>query len=205
MIGMERLNNLETCLRDILARDVPGDVLEAGVWRGGACIFMRGLLQAFGVDDRRVWVADSFAGLPPPDPIRYPADKDDHHSLYRELAVSRAQVEDNFRRYGLLDDSVWFLEGWFEDTLAAAPIDRLALLRLDGDMYGSTIVTLEALYPKVCSGGYVIIDDYGAIPACRRAVDDYRADHDIVDELRQVDWTGVFWQKCAVGPEVTRP
>jgi O-methyltransferase len=64
-------------------------------------------------------------------------------------------------------------------------------------MYGSTIVTLTALYPKVSPGGYVIIDDYGAIPACRRAVEDYRAAIGITDEVRKVDWTGVFWQKSS--------
>jgi O-methyltransferase len=67
-------------------------------------------------------------------------------------------------RYGLLDDRVRFLVGLFEKTFPAAPIETLALLRLDGDMYGSTSVALDALYyPKLAPGGYVIVDDYNAL------------------------------------------
>jgi O-methyltransferase len=87
----------------------------------------------------------------------------------RELAVSLEQVKANFDRYGLLDDQVRFLKGWFRDTLPVAPIERLAVLRLDGDMYESPMDTLVNLYPKLSEGGYVIVDDYGAIPACRQA------------------------------------
>jgi len=90
---------------------------------------------------------------------------------------------------------VRFLKGWFRDTLPAAPIERLAVLRLDGDMYQSTMDTLVNLYPKVSQGGYVIVDDYGAIPACRQAVNDYRAANGITEEIRDIDWTGIFWQK----------
>jgi O-methyltransferase len=94
----------------------------------------------------------------------------------------------------LLDDRVRFLPGWFKDTLPDAPIDRLALLRLDGDLYESTIQALEALYPRLSPGGFCIIDDY-IIKACRQAVADYRAKHGVSAEIIHIDGAGVFWRK----------
>jgi len=195
MIGLKRLDNLEFCIAEVIAKGVPGDLIETGVWRGGATIFMRAMLKAYGVTDRRVWVADSFEGLPPPNTAKYPRDAASRLHEARELAVSLEEVKTNFDRYGLLDDQVRFLKGWFRDTLPAAPIERLAVLRLDGDMYQSTMDTLVNLYPKVSQGGYVIVDDYGAIPACRQAVHDYRSANRITGKIRKIDWTGVFWQK----------
>ena len=122
MIGMKRLDNLQHCVEDTLARQVPGDLIETGVWRGGASIFMRGILRAHGVSDRTVWVADSFQGLPPPNPDAYPADAGDPLHTFDYLAVSLEDVKSHFERYGLLDDQVRFLKGWFRDTLPAAPI-----------------------------------------------------------------------------------
>ena len=113
--------------------------------RGRLCIYMRGILAAHAVKNRTVWVADFFAGLPKPDETLYPADKGDTHHIFDELSVSLDEVKDNFQRFGLLDEQVAFLPGWFKDTLPQAPIDQLAVLRLDGDMYGSTIETLQAL------------------------------------------------------------
>jgi O-methyltransferase len=181
----------------VLEREVPGDLIETGAWRGGATIFMRAILRAYGDTERVVWVADSFQGLPTPDPSLYPEDETDRSWAHAELAVSLDNVKANFERYGLLDDQVRFLPGWFRETLPAAPIERLALLRLDGDMYESTMVALESLYPKLSSGGYVIVDDYGALQGCRAAVDDFRREQAITEELKWIDWTGVFWKRRA--------
>ncbi|MEE8360098.1 MAG: TylF/MycF family methyltransferase [Candidatus Omnitrophota bacterium] len=195
MIGLKRLENIEFCIEDVLKNNIPGDLIETGVWRGGATIFMRAALNAFGVKDRLVWVADSFEGLPEPDLEKYPEDVGD--TLYRskEIAVSLDVVKANFARYGLLDDQVRFIEGWFKDTLPKAPIKRLAVMRLDGDMYGSTIDALSSLYPKLSVGGYVIIDDYGAMETCRKAVGDYRKENGLEDEIKEIDWTGAYWRK----------
>jgi O-methyltransferase len=194
MIGMRRLDNLQFCVVDVLRNGVPGDLIETGVWRGGATIFMRGILAAYGDIDRSVWVADSFQGLPKPSG-RYEADRDDNLWSIPQLSVSEEEVRTNFERYGLLDDHVRFLKGYFQDTLADAPIEQLAVARLDGDMYESTIVALEALYPKLATGGYLIVDDFGAVPGCRQAVEDYRREHRIAEPLVQIDWTGVYWQR----------
>lgn len=197
MIGVARLDNLQACVTEVLRDGVPGDLIETGVWRGGASIFMRAVLKAYGISDRTVWVADSFAGLPKPDPVRYPADADDELWKASALAVPLADVKANFAAYGLLDEQVRFLVGWFRDTLPAAPVERLAVLRLDGDLYQSTTEALSALYPRLSPGGYVIVDDYGAMESCRRAVDDFRAHHAIADPIEPIDWTGVYWRRTS--------
>ncbi len=195
MIGRKRLDQLQVALETVLAEGVPGDVIETGVWRGGATIFMRAVLQAWGVSDRRVFVADSFAGLPPPDP-KYAADQGDQHHTMKELAISLEHVRANFAKYDLLDEQVVFLKGWFKDTLPAAPIQRLAIARLDGDMYGSTMDAIEVLYPKLSVGGFLIVDDFGAVAGCRKAIEDYRQAHGITEPMTAIDWTGAYWRKA---------
>ena len=195
MIGLKRLDNLQFCIEDVLANNVPGDFLEAGVWRGGACIFMRAALKIHNVQDRTVWVADSFQGVPAPNPKKYPLDAGWWFHWFKEVSISLEQVEANFSRYGLLDQQVKFIKGWFCDTLPHASVERLAILRADGDLYESTMDILTNLYPKVSVGGYVIIDDYGAIPACRQAVNDFRKAHGIEDELIQTDRSEFYWKR----------
>jgi hypothetical protein len=103
-------------------------------------------------------------------------------------------IRRNVERYGLLDDQVQFLPGWFRHTLPKAPIQRLALLRLDGDLYESTMDALLPLYPKLASGGFVIVDDYN-LPECEKAVTDYRKKMGIDDEILAIDDVGVYWRK----------
>jgi O-methyltransferase len=197
MVGRQRLADVRACVDSVITDGVPGDFIETGVWRGGVTILMRGMLEAWDDTDRRVWVADSFQGLPAPDVEAFPQDVGHDMSDVSTLAVSADQVRANFARYGLLDDQVQFLEGWFRDTLPTAPVEQLAILRLDGDMYESTMDALEALYPKLSVGGYVIVDDYGAWEPCRQACTDYRDRHGITDEIVSIDWTGVHWRRRA--------
>lgn len=198
MIGVGGLDRLQGFITDVLRRDVPGDFIETGVWRGGATIFMRAVLKVYGDTKRVVWAADSFEGLPKPDPERFSEDKGDIlWTLKDRFAVSLDDVKANFSRYGLLDDQVRFLPGWFRDTLPGAPIKRLAFLRLDGDMYESTMDALQHLYPKLSKGGYVYVDDYG-LPGCRAAVNDYRAGHGITAGMQFVGEDGqhaAYWRQ----------
>jgi O-methyltransferase len=197
LIGPVGLGNIQRCVEAVLRDDVPGDLIETGVWRGGSVVFMRAVLAAHGDSARTVWVADSFQGLPTVDVERHAGDAgDDFWAEQDWLAVSQADVERLFERYGLLDDQVRFLPGWFHETLPGAPIARLALIRLDGDMYGSTMDALRALYPRLSVGGYVIVDDYW-LPRCRAAVDEYRAEHGITDPLVSVDRAIAFWRRSA--------
>jgi hypothetical protein len=195
MVGRKRLDNIESCLDAIRSDGIAGDLAETGVWRGGAAIFMRGYLAAWDMSDRTVWAADSFEGLPVP---RMPEDAGYDFSATKMpiLAISLDEVRDNFRRYDLLDDRVRFLKGWFCDTLPPSPIERLALLRLDGDLYESTRDALNALYDRVAPGGFIIVDDYGDFEPCRRAVDEFRQQRGIGEPVETIDWSGIFWRKA---------
>jgi O-methyltransferase len=198
MIGLKRMTNIQDSIATIMKDDVPGDFIETGVWRGGATIFMKANLNAWGDTTRKVWVADSFEGLPAPDASRFPADTGDELHKQTGLAVGLETVKNNFRRYGVLDDRVEFLVGWFKDTLPVAPLGDLALMRLDGDMYESTIQAIEVLYPKLSPGGFCIIDDFGSHASqAGQAVHDYRKQHGITDEIVAIDDFGAFWRKSA--------
>ena len=192
MVGLKRLDNIQQCVADVLRRNVPGDLIECGAWRGGACIFMRAVLAAYGDRTRTVWVADSFEGLPKPGA----GSEDARIWEGGEMAVSLDEVRGNFARYGLLDGQVRFLKGFFIDTLPQAPVERLALMRVDGDLYDSVIQTLQYLYPKLSVGGYVLLDDYHQkLPPAVKAVDDYRQAHGITETIHRVDPYGAYWQK----------
>jgi len=198
MIGRKRLENIDYCLDVILRDRITGDAIECGVWRGGAALYMRGFFAAHCVTDRVVWLADSFEGLPPPscapdEGLDLSADK------FPMLAIDQDTVKELFERYGLLDQQVRFIKGWFKDTLHSAPIKRLSLLRLDGDLYESTRDALNALYSKVEVGGFIIVDDYGLLPMCQQAVSEFRERHGITEPIQEIDWSGVYWRKGVRG------
>ena len=195
MVGLLRLRSLRDLVQRTLDDGIPGDFIETGVWRGGCCILMKGVLVANGDYQRKIYVADSFEGLPPPKADLYPADSDITLHLFKELAIPVDEVKANFARYDLLDAGVVFVKGFFEDTLPNLNAGPFAVIRLDGDMYESTIVSLVSLYPKLSRGGYVIIDDYGAVEACRQAVHDYRDRERITAEIHGIDGIGAYWRK----------
>lgn len=195
MVGIKRLENLEFCIQQVVKENIEGDLIETGVWRGGATIFMKALLNTLGDTKRIVWVADSFEGLPAPNKEKYEADKDDEHFKISELAITQETVKKNFEKYDLYDDRVKFLKGWFKDTLPNAPFTKMAVVRLDGDMYESTMDGLVNLYPILSSGGYIIIDDYEAVKGCKKAVTDYRAKHSITEAIIPIDRAAVYWKK----------
>ncbi|MDE8343837.1 MAG: macrocin O-methyltransferase [Acidocella sp.] len=202
MLPLARFDNLERCIATVLADGVAGDFIETGVWRGGATIFMRAALKVFGVTDRIVWVADSFEGLPEPDAQKFPNEYRAHQSammtnVNKHFASGLDEVKRNFEAYGMLDDQVRFLQGWFKDSLPVAPIETLAIMRLDGDYYESTMDGLTNLYDKLAVGGFAIIDDYGEDmwTYCRQAVEDFRRERGIDDPIIQVDSKCSFWRK----------
>ena len=196
MIGRKRMNNLQYCVETVINESIPGDLIETGVWRGGACIFIQGILKAYGETHRKVYLADSFEGLPPPNHDKYPQDRNSQFHKKTPLKVSLEEVKDNFQLYGLLQPNVVFLKGWFKDTLPNAPIREISVLRLDGDMYESTMDALVNLHCKVSPGGFVIIDDYGLLPECREAVQDFLRMKKLEDilQIQEIDTSGRFWR-----------
>lgn len=199
MVGAKRIRNVRESVETILADGIPGDLIEAGCWRGGSSILMRGVLKAYGVTDRTVFAADSFEGLPKPDPERFPADARDTGYQAEELKVPVQQVRNNFELYKLFDERVQLVEGWFSETLPKLRDRRWALIRLDGDLYESTMDGLVNLYPQVSPGGIVIIDDYGWVN-CREAVEAYREEHSITEPIVEIDWVGAYWRKSLQAP-----
>lgn len=195
MMGRLRLDSLQECLDIVRMEGLDGDLAECGVWRGGGCILMAGYAAAYGLVGKRIFAADSFQGLPQPS-SPHDAGLDLSKERFPELAVSLDAVRETFRAYGLDRPNVQYLPGWFKDSLPAAPISRLALLRMDGDLYESTIDILSNLYDKVVPGGIVVVDDYGAIEACRLAIRDFFQERGPSEPaMQEIDWTGVWFRK----------
>lgn len=195
MVGEKRMNNFRTLIERVIEEKVSGDIIETGVWRGGACIMARAVLMAYGITDRKIILADSFEGLPPPYGKAYPADKDATWHEMTPLAVSLEDVRENFKKFDFLDDQVVFLKGWFKDTMPLVESKKIAVLRLDGDMYESTITVLDSLYDKVTAGGWVIVDDYDLVPACKQAVTDFLERRKLTPKILPIDGIGVYFQK----------
>jgi O-methyltransferase len=192
MIGVKRLDQFHKALITCDVEQIKGDVLEAGVWRGGAVIFAAAYLSQTNPLSRRVIAADSFDGLPPPD-SRYPVDTGDLHSTVDFLRVSLEEVRENFKKFGVSTENVDFLPGWFEDTLPTLGNRRLAILRMDGDMYSSSIHILSALFDQVTPGGFVIVDDY-QLRGARVAVHDFLDERGLSPEIINIDGMGAYFR-----------
>ena len=187
--GIRAKNIIELCKR-VICEQIPGDFLEAGVWRGGTCILMRGILEAYNIKNRNVFCADSFEGLPKPDEGKYPSDSGDILHTFEQLAVSIETVKENFEKYDLLDEQTVFLKGWFKDTMPTISDKTFAIIRLDGDMYGSTMDVLNNIYDRVSEGGFIVVDDY-ALPTCRAAIEDFRQERKF--RFNYIQWRSKSW------------
>ena len=200
LLPKARFDNIEELILSIDENQIEGDLIETGVWRGGSVIYMRALLEILNIKNKKIWVADSFEGLPVPDENKNPLEAKTNFAikrLYDNFEAGIEEVKNNFERFDLLDDQVMWLKGWFKDTLPSAPISKLSLIRLDGDYYDSTMDGLVNLYDKLSIGGYVIVDDYAedAWTNCRRAIDEFRISRGINSPLTPVDKVCVYWQK----------
>jgi hypothetical protein len=196
MTGLLRLDDLQSCVETVIADEVPGDLIEAGAWRGGSSILMRATLNSLGARDRTVWVADSFSGFPVPEADGDQADIELEAEMegLDYLAPNLEQVQGHFDRFACLD-GVRFVPGFFEETMAGLGAERWSVIRLDGDTYKATRLTLEALYPNLEVGGFVILDDYHFLDGCRRATDDFRRAHGISEPIERVDYNAGRWRR----------
>lgn len=196
MMGWRRLDFLDRVVCRIVSEGIQGDFFEGGSWRGGSAIFMLGALRALGETGRRVWAADSFEGYPPPTE----ASSDIDRLLWSRrdyFAVSRAEFERNVRRYGLEGDALRVLEGFFDRSLPGAPIERLALIRIDIDGYEGVRAVLDVLYPKLSPGGFVVVDEL-EVPGARRAIDEHFAKSGLKEEILPVPQErpkAAYWRK----------
>lgn len=204
MVGYKRLSNVHQLAERAQKDGLQGAFVECGVWKGGAAGVM-GYMAEKESRSRPVWLFDSFEGLPEPSGKDgelakvYAAGKDS--GQLSSIGQCVGPLEDVKKLFlsvlRLKGDNVHIEKGWFQDTLPRARerVGGIAILRLDGDWYESTKVTLENLYDNVVQGGYVIIDDYGHWEGCKRAVDEFLRDRGIKVDLKKIDYTGVYFQK----------
>jgi len=189
MIGLRRLDNLEMCINTVIKNNVPGAIVEAGVWRGGACIFAAGVLKELEAE-RNIYVCDVFDNtFPEP---QYECDNWTEVYDFTALSVSLGDVKSNFSKFDLLTDNVIFKQGWFSETLQTIE-EPISILRVDGDTYQSTLETLQ-LEKNIHSGGFIIMDDW-AIDVSRKAFLDYFGGRVTDKDVVEVDSLSVYWKK----------
>ena len=184
-----QLDLLESVVATLESQKVPGDFIEAGVWRGGVIVLLRALLGAYGISDRKVFAADSFEGIP-----LNSSDRTDPVNAWSDRWVAKLdEVQQNIRRFGILDERIRFVVGYFSDSLRNLSQERFALIRLDSDSYDSVLTSLEYLYPRLSKGGFLIVDDWH-LQGCRDAVKDYLTKHAIAEDVHVRD-NNAFWIK----------
>jgi hypothetical protein len=198
MTSIERMYALYEACRYIGRAGLEGDVVECGVWRGGSSM-MAALTLSDAGDERRLWLYDTFEGMPPP------SERDVDHTgasaastLEQDERVAGASntwawatiddVQANMAATGYAPERLTYVQGKVEDTIPGKVPERIALLRLDTDWYDSTRHELEHLYPRLVPGGVLIIDDYGHWEGARGAVDEYFAERPVF--LGRIDYTG---------------
>jgi cephalosporin hydroxylase/SAM-dependent methyltransferase len=182
-VGRTRLDHLERCMDTVRDGNVEGDVVDCGTGRGGTAIFLAAYLAAYELFGRRLWVADRFGGGAAPD-------EEGPEWFAPDLNV----VRDGFERFNVLDERVNFLQGEPSTTLAEAPVDGIALLRIDRQEPDEVSAILRAAYDKVAPGGFVVIDDYGS-DACAETVEAFRSERGIEAKLERIDWSAAYWRK----------
>ncbi len=190
----EKINQLTKILVKVINEQISGSLIETGVWKGGMGMWMKCILKYY-QDPRSIWLFDTYGYFPEPshktDALIHPITQ-----LLFENAPSMEQVKNNFKKYGLLDSNIHFVQGEFRNTLNKVNPGNIAILRLDSDYYDSTMLVLESYYWKVVNGGYIIIDDYNnPYLACKQAVNDFRTKYNITTPIQDSNQESIYWKK----------
>ncbi|MFE3251667.1 TylF/MycF/NovP-related O-methyltransferase [Streptomyces sp. NPDC059209] len=181
MTSPERLNAFILATRHVVRHDIPGDIVECGVWRGGSMQACAKTLLALGETDRGLHLFDTFEGMPPPTAEDLRRDGKSAEDLLAAQGKDRpiwavASLEDvqaGFENVPYPGERVHYVQGLVEDTVPQQAPEQISILRLDTDWYASTKHELEFLYPRLVSGGVLLIDDYGYWQGSRQAVDEF--------------------------------
>jgi hypothetical protein len=185
------LEALEVHARQTLRDKVPGTFVECGVAHGGSALLLALLLKGTGESARKLWLFDTFAGLP--EGSERDPDRQEHAEWVGErLRGPLPAIRALFRRFGVVD-LMHPVEGMYQDTMPGLALPPIAFLHLDSDWYDSTMTCLTHMWPHITPGGYVQIDDYGSYKGCCQAVHDYfGADQ---PALHRIDSHGVWLRK----------
>ncbi len=195
IVEPERCYALYQAVQYIIRNGIMGDFAECGVWKGGSVMLIGHLLLKAGISDRKIYLYDSFEGMPKPgenDGDWEKAEWEKHRrddQLNNWCLSSLEEVKVNMASTGYPAENFIFIKGKVEETIPGMLPGKLALLRLDTDWYESTKHELIHLYPLLERGGILIIDDYGAWQGAKKAVDEYFADKEPVF-LNRLDFTG---------------
>jgi O-methyltransferase len=196
MVTSKNLISLYNIVQKADALDLPGDIVECGVWNGGSSALM-GVAHRDGKTPkpaRAMWLFDSFQGLPPPSAKDGAAEQKHYFEGLNKGAMDN--VQKIFRRLHVALDNVHIVPGWFNQTLPNALINNIAVLHIDADWYDSVKIVLDTLYDRVVPGGFIILDDYGYWEGCERALNDYFVEHAIKNVvIQRADHIGAFFQK----------
>ena len=199
MTSDERLSALCHATRHVARHRVPGDIVECGVWRGGSSMAAAMTLLAERDESRTLYLFDTFEGMTEPGEFdRAALSGETAHSLLEKSERSANvwayaplnDVRANLRKTRYRQDRIHFIKGRVEDTIPSQAPDRIAILRLDTDWYESTRHELLHLYPRLSTGGILVIDDYGHWQGARRAVDEYIEENRLNLLLHRIDYTG---------------
>ncbi|MFC2007780.1 TylF/MycF/NovP-related O-methyltransferase [Chloroflexota bacterium] len=205
MIGRTGLLATYDIASEVEKKGIEGCFVECGVARGG-CSALMAMLVNDNNSGRKVWLFDSFEGLPSP------TAEDDYEEPIISMPTNKSasivsrgyclgtydEVEELlFSKLGLNRDNVYMERGWFQDTLPKCKdkIGAIAILRIDGDWYESTKCCLDNLYDNVVTGGYIIIDDYWSVTGCKKATDDFLKKRELNMNLTFDDRGGVYFIK----------
>lgn len=201
LVGWQGMEATYDCTRQVLIEKIPGDLVECGVAQGGSALLIALVQKKYGGDSRRLWLFDSYEGLPDPTAKDFAGGRTGSHIRPLPKGSCLGTIEEVsrllFAEHRLSERTVRLVKGWFENTLPATSpeIDAIALLRLDGDWYESTKVCLETLFDKVSSHGYVVLDDYFSCYGCQRATDEFLAARGLTATINPDGRGGAYFQK----------
>jgi O-methyltransferase len=190
--GLERLVALIQAVQYIVSHDIVGDLVECGVWRGGSIMAMIRVLLRSNVQDRALYLFDTFEGMPPPSEKDVTYQGEPAAQIFEQVRCCVSMEEVAAAVYGVGYDraKIHFVPGRVEQTVPELAPENIALLRLDTDWYESTRHELVHLFPRLSQGGVLIVDDYGHWRGARQATDEYLAQHKVPLLLNRIDYTG---------------
>ncbi len=179
LVGWQGMEATYDCTKKVLEEKTLGALVECGVAQGGSALLIALVNQKFGDGTRRLWLFDSYEGLPEPTPEDFKNGKTGEHVRPLPKGSCLGTIEEVsrllFDQHSLGRRDIELVKGWFQDTLpqTRGKVGPIALLRLDGDWYESTKVCFDMMFDQVSEGGFVILDDYFTCYGCKRATDEF--------------------------------